>query len=72
MIRLSTTRSARNKLSDGLNSNQFTEEYDLRHSKIVLEHGPAGTIARVERDGGVDYAGPLPTETILAIVEMVQ
>lgn len=45
----------------------------LENSRISLEHGPAGTVARVDRPGeSPDYAGPLTTETIRALREVSQ
>jgi hypothetical protein len=54
------------------NTVAISTDFELANSTVVLEDGPAGTIARVERDGTVDYAGPLPTETVLAIVEVAE
>lgn len=45
-------------------------ELQLGHARIVLEHGPAGVLARIERVDGTDYAGPLPDETIEALREV--
>jgi len=40
----------------------------LANSRVSLESGPVGVIARVEHDTGrVDYAGPLPLGTIRAL-----
>jgi len=48
-----------------------TTTLQLRHSTVRLEPGPAGTIAAVERDdGSTDHAGPLPPETVAALVEV--
>lgn len=44
----------------------------LAHSKVYLENGPAGVLARVERYDVVEYAGPLPQETIEALAEVVR
>jgi len=48
-----------------------TTTLQLRHSTVRLEPGPAGTIAAVERDNGdTDFAGPIPPETVAALVEV--
>lgn len=51
--------------------NQSIEEppiYELAHSTVALEEGPAGTIGRVTRgDGTREWVGPLPPETIAAL-----
>jgi len=53
------------------NSIDTTTTLQLRHSTVRLEPGPAGTIAAVERDNGdTDFAGPLPPETVAALVEV--
>lgn len=45
----------------------------LAHSTITIESGPAGTLARIDRDGeSPDYAGPLPRETITALREVAR
>lgn len=44
--------------------------FDLAHSTIVLEDGPAGPVARIERSGRTEYAGPLPEETVDALREV--
>lgn len=46
--------------------------YRFENSRVRLELGPAGVIARIERfDGsGPEYAGPLPRGTIDALVEV--
>lgn len=46
------------------------EEFRLANSFVVLEPGPGGPIARVERTDGVDYAGPLPEPTVDALREL--
>jgi hypothetical protein len=42
----------------------------LRNSTVTLEHGPAGTIAKIDRDGtdGIEYAGPIDDTTASALV----
>lgn len=47
-------------------------EYQLEHSRVVLEPGPAGTVARVERKERTEYAGPLDSETIRALAEVAE
>lgn len=32
--------------------------FELLNSRVVVEHGPAGTLARVERGRRTEYAGP--------------
>lgn len=46
------------------------ERFVLANSTVTLERGPAGPVARVERDGVTDYAGPLPRATIDALREV--
>lgn len=49
------------------------EQFRTRHSIITIERGPAGTLARIERDGGgEDYAGPLDDETVAALREVTR
>jgi hypothetical protein len=48
-----------------------TGTHELAHSRVTLETAPVGVIARVEpEDGRVQYAGPLPDETVAAIAEV--
>lgn len=48
-----------------------SQKYEFEHSRVFLEFGPAGTIARIVRDSGrVEYAGPLPEATIGALAEV--
>jgi len=47
-----------------------TEEYELVHSIVRVEYGPAGAIARIDRPDGRDYAGPLPRATLQALREV--
>jgi len=42
----------------------------LANSVVELEAGPAGTIARVERGDGVEYAGPIDAATVAALREV--
>jgi hypothetical protein len=42
----------------------------LANSTITFETGPAGTVARVDRPDGTEYAGPLPEGTIAALREV--
>ena len=44
----------------------------LSNSSVELEHGPAGVVARIEYDDwrAVDYAGPLPSTTLEALLEV--
>lgn len=46
------------------------ESLQLKNTTVVLEHGPAGTIGRVERGGRTEYAGPLPSATVQALREV--
>ena len=56
----------------GTNGSKVTErkQFELSNSTVILEYGPAGVIARIERPEWVDYAGPLPSETIEALAEV--
>lgn len=45
-------------------------ELELANSVVTLERGPGGPIARIERVGATDYAGPLPPETVDALREV--
>lgn len=47
-----------------------TTAYRFKNSIVQLERGPAGTLARIERDDVTDWAGPLTPETIDAIEEV--
>lgn len=51
-------------------SDDRQREFELAHSTVVLEYGPVGVIARVDRGETTDYAGPLPTSTIDAMAEI--
>lgn len=44
--------------------------FRLQNSTVTLEPGLRGPLARVVRLDGVDYAGPLPPETIEALAEV--
>lgn len=46
------------------------KEFELRNTHVVIEHGPAGLLARIERIDGVDYAGPLSPATVDALGEV--
>jgi len=53
------------------------ESLQLRNSVVQLEDGPAGTIARIERAEAAhrptpEYAGPLPAETVTALLGVAQ
>lgn len=43
------------------------KEFELANTIILLEYGPAGAVARVERGDTKEYAGPLPDDTVDAI-----
>lgn len=46
-------------------------EFEFENSRVVLETGPVGTLARVEYDSGDrEFAGPLPDETLDALREI--
>jgi len=63
--------SVQHPSTDEKSSIATTTTLRLRHSTVRLEPGPAGTIAAVERDNGdTDFAGPLPPETVAALVEV--
>lgn len=51
-----------------------TETLELANSTIRLEHGPAGTLARIDRDTDKgrerEYVGPLPQPTVDALREV--
>jgi len=68
----STTRPARDKATDVPRDKEPSDRFDLAHSTVFLEHGPAGIVARVERHDRVEYAGPLPQATIDALAEVAQ
>jgi hypothetical protein len=44
----------------------------LRNSTVTLERGPAGTIAKIDRDdtSGIEYAGPIDDTTASALVDV--
>lgn len=46
------------------------EYLDLENTTVVLEHGPAGTIGRIEGGDSTEYAGPIPPGTIEALREV--
>jgi hypothetical protein len=45
---------------------------ELSNSRVEFEPGPAGIVARIEYDDWrtPEYAGPLPTATISALLEV--
>lgn len=63
--------SSRDTPTDRADADQTT--LSLANSTVVLEEGPAGTLARIERDGNTtDYAGPLPAATIRVLRRVAQ
>ena len=47
-----------------------SETITLANSVVELEAGPAGTIARIHRVDGVEYAGPIDDQTTAALREV--
>lgn len=46
------------------------ETYRTANTTVRIEPGPAGVLARIERDGRVEYAGPLDDDTVDALREV--
>lgn len=40
------------------------------NAEVVIEETPDGRFARIERNGEIDYAGPLPAGTVRALMEV--
>ena len=40
------------------------------NAEVDIDESPDGPIARIQRDGEVDFAGPLPRETLKALQEV--
>jgi hypothetical protein len=56
--------------NDSIARKDHPDHITLANSSITLETGPAGTVARVDRVDGTEYAGPLPETTIAALREV--
>lgn len=52
------------------NRRKSSGEFQLKNSRVVLEYGPAGAVARVERPNTTDYVGPLSPATIGALKQV--
>lgn len=65
-------RPSRSQKAQDENSTDSTEFW-LANSRVKIEHGPVGEIARIDRFGEtyqLDYAGPISTETVYALKEV--
>jgi hypothetical protein len=57
----------------GENESTDSTEFWLANSRVIIETGPVGNIARIERFGDTyvcEYGGPLPEATVDALSEV--